>query len=306
MVPPYEDSEAVAWVRTYVARGVPADLWQVSIQPFVLECIGALGVPVPVAKRYARVLAGLCLWCLGEGLPLKREVVLDPDVVERYALMVLRHRRGGATSRSDLRRLGPLLTRDAPWEPRPRPMARRRIAAPYNPAELVALWHMVGLQRTDRLRAAGQAIFLLGVGLGLDGRWAPAMTANDFGWRNGLLVAAIGDPCPREVPVLDHYSADMAELLANAGEGRLVGGDAYGKNAVSNLVDRLRTPSDTPRLSASRLRSTWLLTLLERGVRLPELVSAAGIEGLTPLSDLLDRVPRLGRDEYLEEIGGPR
>jgi hypothetical protein len=48
-----------------------------------------------------------------------------------------------------------------------------------------------------------------------------------------------------------------------------------------------------PRFSASRLRSTWLTVHLAMGTRFPELARAAGLQGVTVLSDLLPFVPAL-------------
>ena len=55
-------------------------------------------------------------------------------------------------------------------------------------------------------------------------------------------------------------------------------------------------PTGHPRLAPARLRSTWLLTHLIAGTRLPELCRAAGLQGVTVLSDLLDLVKPLSAE----------
>jgi hypothetical protein len=57
-------------------------------------------------------------------------------------------------------------------------------------------------------------------------------------------------------------------------------------------------------LSASRLRSTWLVTHLTMGTRLPELARAAGLGGVTVLSDLLAFVPTLDEAEAVVMLRG--
>ncbi|MDQ6617726.1 MAG: hypothetical protein M3083_23975 [Actinomycetota bacterium] len=59
-----------------------------------------------------------------------------------------------------------------------------------------------------------------------------------------------------------------------------------------------------PRLSASRLRSTWLVSHLALGIRLPELARAAGLSGVTVLSDLLRFVPPFDEVEVLRQLRG--
>jgi hypothetical protein len=60
-------------------------------------------------------------------------------------------------------------------------------------------------------------------------------------------------------------------------------------------------PSGCPKFSASRLRSTWLVTHLAMGTRLPELARAAGLRGVTVLSDLVEFVPAL-KDEEAQAV----
>jgi hypothetical protein len=88
------------------------------------------------------------------------------------------------------------------------------------------------------------------------------------------------------------------------GSRPLVGALGSGKNAARNLQARLVLAAGTPRLSGSRLRSTWLVSHLRQGTRLPELVDAAGLRGLTVLSDLLPHVPQLSPAQSLLMLTG--
>ncbi len=63
--------------------------------------------------------AGCPIGATGEELSLDREVILDPDTVERLVEVGLAGDRSRATYRAVLRRAGPRLTKQAPWEPRP-------------------------------------------------------------------------------------------------------------------------------------------------------------------------------------------
>ncbi len=76
------------------------------------------------------------------------------------------------------------------------------------------------------------------------------------------------------------------------------------RNRASDLVARLDTAPGCPRLSSSRLRSTWLVHHLTIGTRLPELAGAAGLVGVTVLTDLLSFVPRLPQSEALRQLRG--
>jgi hypothetical protein len=117
----------------------------------------------------------------------------------------------------------------------------------------------------------------------------------------------------RIVPVLTAYSADLARLVADTPDGGLiVGGNATHKNAAHEIASRLVLDPNCPALNAGRLRSTWLVTHLTLGTRLPELAEAAGLTGITTLSDLLEFVPRLAGSNLEAEaaarsmLRGPR
>jgi hypothetical protein len=95
------------------------------------------------------------------------------------------------------------------------------------------------------------------------------------------------------------------QRLQTAGSSYLIGGRSEARNRVADLASASsERPAGHPRLSAARLRSTWLLSHLEAGTRLPELCRAAGLQGFEVLSDLLPLVAPLGRAEADAELRG--
>lgn len=296
------------WLDDYRPHGIPREVWSDGgVKAFVRDCIDKME-PLkgdPIRSRYARVLARFGAWCVQNGHPLDREEVLSPEMVDHYAFVVLRHDPSGATYRADLRRIGPRVTKRAPWQPRPTPLARRHVVPPYSESELEMLWNVVNSQSTTARRRAGRAMFLLGVGTGLDGRWIMSIRSADVQRRSGYLVVDVPQPHLRVVPVLDAYEARLVDLIDGLPETEtLVGNEAMGKNATSRIVARLDIPSSAPAFSCSRLRSSWLAHHLAVGTRLPELMQAAGFEGLTVLSDLLPLVKTYPFSKYCEQLRG--
>jgi len=270
------------------------------VRPFVLECGQGLGLDGGAAAvRVVRVLARLAVWAVGEGLPLDAEVVLDPDTVERFVAVGLADDRSRATYRAVLRRVGPLLTTRAPWEARPATVARRQVAVPYTPRELEGLRTAALAQSTPGRVRAARALLALGAGAGLDGRWVAGVSARDVTVGDGALLVRVGDPAARVVPVLACWEREIVDLAATAGCEFLVGGRSTARNRAGSLAASLVVANGSPSLSASRLRSTWLVAHLANGTRLPELARAAGMQGVTVLSDLLPFVPALEDDEAL-------
>jgi hypothetical protein len=237
-------------------------------------------------------------------MPLDPELIFDPDTIERFVVEGLAKNSSRATYRADLRRVAPLLTVKAPWEPPHTQLSRRQVASPYTSDELDLLCSDGRHQATPGRRRAVRGLIALGAGAGLDGRWATRVKAQDVVVDRTKTLLRVGSPSPRTVPVLAHWEDEVAEMAAMAGKEFLVGGYSVSRNRASELLSRLEVPPGHLRLSLARLRSTWLCWHLGAGTRLPELVAAAGLQGTAMLSDLLQFVPRLPADAAQKVLRG--
>lgn len=243
-------------------------------------------------RRTRRQLFRLSQWATAEGMPLDREVILDPDAVERFVAS-LGGERSAATYRAVLRRVGPVLTKKAPWEPRPETISRRPLAPPYRGDELVTLFRDAVSQPTPSRQRAACALLVLGLGAGLDGRWATRVKADDVTRFGPVVTVEVGEPNPRSIVVLAGWEDELLTLAASAGDEFLVGGRSKSNRRTGHLTERLIVPTGHPRLAPARLRSTWLLWHVVAGTRLPELCAAAGLQGPDVLGDLFEYVEPL-------------
>lgn len=275
------------------------------VEWFAAEMVKDLGLGNrSVDVRCRRILLRLASWSTSQGIPLEREDVLDPDTVERFCQLGLANDRSRATFRSDLRRMGPLLTRSAPWQPRPRAMASRNVALPYGCSEVELLRADAANQPTEARRRGARALLALGLGAGLDGRWIARVEARSVTRCARVVEVRVGEPAARFVVVRAEWEDEVIDLARTAGSDYLIGGRSEARNRVADLAKRLVCPAGHPRLSPGRLRSTWLLSHLVAGTRLPELCRAAGLQGFEVLSDLLPLVAPLGRGEEVSELRG--
>ncbi len=300
-------NEVIDWLRRYEPRSVSSRLWQTRLRDFVVPAVVALApVGLSSAGATARVLTQLSAWCLAQGMALEWESILDPDTVERFVSIGIPHDRCRGTYRATLRRLGPLLTTKAPWEPRAEAVNRRRVALPYSPDELDLLWRDAQHQATPARLRAGSALIALGAGAGLDGRWSTRVAAEDVVRRDGVIFVRVGEPAARLVPLLARWEDVVLDLASSARDEFLVGGRSLACNRAGDLARKFKVGHGHPALSAPRLRSTWLVHHLTVGTRLPELMPAAGLEGITVLSDLLPNVACLDESEAARMLRGGR
>lgn len=184
-------------------------------------------------------------------------------------------------------------------------MARRQVAAPYSAVEVEQLRADAAAQATPARARAARALLALGLGAGLDGRWITTVTAREVTVNPaGMVLVLVGQPSARIVPVLADWEGEVRQLAETAGVEFLVGGSSSSKNRAGQLAASIVPGHGHPRLSVSRLRSTWLVTHLSIGTRLPELARAAGLQGVTVLSDLLEFVEPLANSGTVEMLRG--
>ncbi|HZQ86965.1 MAG TPA: hypothetical protein VFA83_19115 [Acidimicrobiales bacterium] len=301
-----QSRSAEVWLASYSPLTIDRERW-LGVRPFVTECAGRLELDGgPAAHRVVLAIGRLSAWAVGEGLPLDAEAVFDPDTVERFIAVGIPEapQRSRATYRAVLRRAGPLLTKRAPWEAKPPGVARRQVAVPYTADELDALKGDALVQPTLGRERAARALLALGAGAGLDGRWSTRVAREHVEVVDGAVLVEVGEPAARVVPVLFEWEREVLDLAATACGEFLVGGRSTSRNRAGNLAASIVVAHGHPRLSAARLRSTWLVAHLAMGTRLPELARAAGLQGATVLSDLLGHVPALSEAEAVMMLRG--
>ncbi len=299
-VPPEMSPVVRSWIEHRVPRNVPVALWSMNLRSFVVPTVLDYGPTTLIqAKDALRFVTKLAAWCLEEGLDLDREIVLDPDTVERFTTSLTTSPTDRASCRSLLRRMGRKLTKRAPWQPPPEVIHLRPLAPPYSSQEVHLLRDAAHAQATPATRRRAIAIIALGLGAGLNGRWTGEIRGRDVLPLGEGLGVRVGPPTERIVPVLAPYEADLHWLASGRDDDLVVGGIRR-----APIGERFRPPPGVPPLSSNRLRSTWLATHIAMGTRLPELLRAAGVVSAVGLSQLVQYVEPLPWKDALKQLRG--
>jgi hypothetical protein len=288
------DDPVLAYVASYRPQRVNQERWDAVAGPFVAEQVLRLNIGLEVTKAAIRALAHHVDWCLDERIPLEIDRILDPDTVARYIDQGYRGSPSAkATVRSQLRRLGRALATGAPWEPPPDAYTRTTAPAPYSAAELALVERDSRRQGTESLCHAARVVVVLGAGVGLDGRWNTKIDVADVRRHRGLVEVRVPAPSPRLVVVRHRYADEILQLAASAGRGPLVGRVTNHKNAASRIANEVVIDQGRLPLVPGRLRSSWLVALMELPTQNRVLLEAAGLKGLGPLEDLQPYVRRV-------------
>ncbi|WP_197359750.1 hypothetical protein, partial [Streptomyces clavuligerus] len=273
-------SDVPTAIALYAPKKVPPATWTVTAS-FVRSCVtdSAPVSPWAAADRMSTV-ARFCAWALDECLPLDREALFTPDTVEHYALTGMRDLQPSSrrTHRSQLAAIGRTVTRRAPWPPLTTALPRNRLATPYTHLQVAGYLEAAGQQATPVRTRAAFGLLAAGLGAGLMPGEHLIITGRSITTTDGVTVVSVTGTRPRPVPVLAAYAPLLCSLAARYPDEPLIGPtlDA-GRNRLNRLLSPIEIPARLPPLTASALRSTWLLTLLAACVPLPEILAAAGL-----------------------------
>ena len=256
------------WLASYRRDADGRRTWRV--RPFVVAVLSGWLSDGGGARRVVRVLARLAAWAVGKGLPLDAEVVLDPDTVERFVAVGLARRSVAGDLPGDASPGWAAADDAGAVGAEAGTVAHRQVALPYSAEELDGLSAMraasadgrTGCARLGRCWRSGRGRVWTGGGLPGSPRTCRSRRRRcSFGSGSPRLASCRSWPSGR-TSVLDlagrRATSSWWADVHGPEPGWLVGG-----------VDRGR--SRASKLSASRLRSTWLVTHLAMGTRLPEL-----------------------------------
>jgi hypothetical protein len=240
----------------------------------------------------------------GVGLCALEADLLRPSVIERFVIVGLAHTSGSRrrTVRANLRFVG---RRVAPrqFPPDPVPVPRLCSALPYSDAEIASYLFLAAAQPTEARRMRATGLISLGAGAGLVGSDLRLVRGTDLEQVAGVLCVRVAGRRPRLVPVLARHREALVVSAAFAGDGFVVGGISPERHNVTHrLVDSLSSGVDLSRLSLSRLRASYLASLV-RAAGLPELLSAAGLRDSKAIFDLVSFIGPPDEDRVVAVVG---
>ena len=226
--------------------------------------------------------------------------MLDPNLVDEWI-----HKCGWSdgTTRSSrwiFSQLG--LAAKAGWSPQAE-TPRSRLAAPYSTRELKGVWETVASQHTARLRYVAAVIVTLGLATGADGRNVPHLTRGDISSDVHGTWVQLQAP-ERRVPVHPRWEVFISELRIGNPEDRLVGG-RYTVNGELGAINQRRSYACPP-IQLARLRSTYVVELIERRLPLQTLVAVTGLTTAGRLADFLPCCTKPTDDEIARDVRGER
>lgn len=305
--PPLPD-DFLAWLDTvYEPRGEKAPEWG-RLKPFVVDALERSTVRGRASiKQHVTHLACFGYWLIKQGLPLGHTSITRANVDE-YARMEMADITAG--SRVDRRsRLRSLADQIHPGQAPVRPQLSHRDALkpPYTPEEMRTIVWAAKTQPTARLVRQMCLCVGLGAGAGIDSAELKILTGDrvaDHG--TGGIEVRIPGKRERTVWVLREREGLVRRGMDGVKPTQPLLGVKLSRSNVANyLYGRAHLHGDVPKPEQSRLRTTWIATLMARPIPMAVICRAAGLQSTRTLFDLLPFIQTPDDAGMLRDGGRP-
>jgi hypothetical protein len=222
----------------------------------------------------------MAIWAEAIGQPVDPGVLFHPDFIDRFVTEGCAHLRSGTqlNYRRDLRTIGTQVLGRSIYPPRPLPLRRDELLAPYSTREVTALVAWCRGLPTAQFRDNTIAIVALGVGAGLKNQEMSKLVGDDVvADGDGVVIDVIGSRA-RKVPVRKDWAALIHTRAIEVGARPFLfpGRTRITRCQLSNFVERCPR-GDAPKLDTQRLRNTWIVDQLSQNTHLSILAEAAGV-----------------------------
>jgi hypothetical protein len=239
---------------------------------------------------------------IGVGLELNPDLLLLPQVIERFIVSTSFSEPTRRTLRTNLRFVAARVV--AQTSPPPVALKRERAKVPYTSGEIASWLAVADTQPTTLRRMRANALICLGAGAGLVGADLRFVRGTDLIERSGGVIVCVKGRCPRCVPVVSTYHERLLCSAEFFGDRYLVcGSDPNRHNVTTPLIGSLSGGADLGRLSVARLRATWLGHLAGL-IGLKAFMDAAGITCSQRLGDIVSDLDPVDEKSAVVLLGG--
>ncbi len=305
------DESVSETIARFSPSSVDEDLWA-RIGPTVRQWAEKAAPDTPYSARtLMSVLTQLVVWGDRIGLGLDAEALLHPDVIDRFVTEGLPGYSNGTSLnyRRHLRLIDTAVLGSRWYPPKPLPLVRDNVLAPYSTSEVTLLLSWARSLPTERFRHTAEGMIDLGLGAGLPSQEHSRLVGTDVTVDScGVVIDVIGKNA-RLVPVLADWEDAVTQLgeLAGSGPVLMPGRTRITRHQLKNFL--ARCPSgDAQILDTGRLRATWICRQLAAGTHMGALEAASGVNAsqlVKYLAHIPDLDPSEARRQLREASPGP-
>lgn len=302
--PPIADEFRVWLEVEYRPSGRNGANWA-GVRPFVIDSLERSAVRGTASlRKHVTYLVRFGQWLIGNGKPLDASSFVRANIAE-YTRTGMPDVANG--TRIDVRsRLNSLADQIHPELAPIKPVIGHRDALkpPYTAEEMKAIVRAAKVQSVPTMIRQMCLCVGLGAGAGIDSNELKLLRGQDIidHAADGIEIAVPGSKA-RTVWVLREYEALVRRGIEGIRANQpLLGMNRQRHNVANSVFDRARINGSTPKPEQSRLRTTWIATLMSRPIPMAVICRAAGLRSTRTLFDLLPVLPDYSPAESVEAL----
>lgn len=283
------DPKIQSYIDSYTPRNIDTAVWE-AIRPFVVDTLYRYAPQhLEAGRQRLTALAAYAAWAHERGLEVTRDRLLGTDLIETFTASAELGTTAAANYRSRLRGVTHRLNEAGAASPVVARHAHQAVKQPYTAAEVAAV---VRIANTQPSASAGRQLKVcvgLGLGAGANSTDLKPLRGRDVTDRGtqGISVRFTNNTV-RTVWVRRRFEAMVRAGIDGVRAGELLlGKNAARRNVAAKVFGHAHILDSAPHFEQSRMRTTWLATLLNDGVPLPVIMDAAGLDSARALTDLV-------------------
>ena len=276
-----------------------------AIRVFVLDAVAAAAESSSVdPDRAMKIAAPFVQWAVNlEGLPLEANAVFTRPVIDAYCESLSLTDGSVGTYRSILRAISDQIAPTANPEPS-RPISRRSIQDPYVGSEVDSFRAWAHGQHTTAQTRKAKLLLSAGAGAGLRPNEIGAIRPADVDISDSGITIHVHGAAPRQVTLLAEWESMFLEAIAGIEPPAVVWGDSSAVSKNKNLVTTFAETCTGVAPIPSRMRASWLVTLLDRRVHMTVVFDASGFKQFNNLYQYVQYLTRPGRQDARAQLRG--
>lgn len=276
-----------AFIQGYNPTSITRHEWE-AVRDFTITIITTVytdDTPRGSVRNGAVAVAGISAFALNSGIELETRQVFDDRFIEHYVYTLGVSQRTKSARRAVLTRIGRAIN-DA-WMGRPATPAysTQKTADPYTAHEVTMIENWSATLRTSTYQYNATMLVALALGAGLRAREIDLLTVKDVEVdHQGVILHPHGyrGAAARDVPLAIEYEDDLIESIKSLQRDDFVfmpGRAGSGSKCVSDFTKRAKHPVGVE-VTATRLRTTWIVELMRRNIPESAICDAAGLQDL--------------------------
>lgn len=266
-------------IDEYTPRGIDRWIW-LEVRDTVRQIVrAAKPLSADEAHSALRAVTRLTVWAHQElGFELDPSLILHASSIERFISITMAEVSAPSQRRESQRLLAIAAAVHRTTSVPSTRTSRLARSSQYKPKAIAGIIGWAASQSSGRLRANADVVIGLAFGAGLTAAEMLLTRAGNIVDLDGLLVVNVQGENPRQVPVRRFWASLLREqVVTRPSDALLILSDQI-EGSTTSLMTIFHGSSRANRPDPQKMRSSWIITLLNERVPLPALLAAAGLK----------------------------